>query len=56
MRLSQRVTELVSRDWVPVSVKKWWYREPPAVNDLRVATWLSIIGGLALIGAAKLLF
>lgn len=55
MRLSQHVTELVSRDWVPVSVKKWWYREPPAVNDLRVVTWIVIIGGLALIIADKLL-
>ncbi|MEK7165006.1 MAG: hypothetical protein AAB779_03610 [Patescibacteria group bacterium] len=42
--ISQPVTEyLISRDWVPVSIKKWWYSEPPAVNDLRVGSTFGVI-------------
>jgi hypothetical protein len=36
MRLTVLVTSLVGKEWVPVSVKLWWYSEPPGVNDLRV--------------------
>lgn len=56
MRLSQPVTELVGQDWVPAAIKQWWYSEPPAVNDLRVGVWLTLISGLVLIRAVKMLF
>lgn len=47
MRLSQPVTAMIRQDWVPVAIKKWWYSEPPGVNDLRVAAWIGIFGGIA---------
>jgi len=45
VHISRPVTWLVGHEWVPTSVKMWWYSEPPAVNDLRVGAWIGIIVG-----------
>ncbi len=54
MRLGQTVTHLIGKGWVPVSIKRWWYSEPPEFNDFRVLYWINIALIVAVVIAAAL--
>jgi len=47
VHISAPITWLVGHDWMPTSVKIWWYSEPPGINDVRVGMLLGIVLGIA---------